>query len=159
MTYERGDAQRYCGDDGDDGAEHGDWLDGVQVEDRDDDQSASSVTCRVVSPNVFHVSSFVSEVHWLHMYSQSGGMVADNFHGDVEEFCEVFGVVVPCNVCDVHARIISYFPVCRLQKFRQVFTNVHTTDGNWRKVSEKLCKVYDMVDEVFMKCVNVVERS
>lgn len=25
------------------------------------------------------------------MYSQRGGMVADNFHGDVEEFCEVFG--------------------------------------------------------------------
>lgn len=275
MAYERGDAQRYCGDDGDDGAEYGDRLDGVQVEDRGDDQSAPSVTCGVVSPDVFHVSSFSSEVHWLHMYSQRGGMVADNFHGDVEEFCEFFGVVVPCEVfenirwheevggecvgveffrcdpvvevelvtvedvamaelacvlfhvvsdgvcageslarggfvligaddsrsvgflggnggevgvvypvafhshgdgecngihgeaaaevtvengvcvdacevCGIHVRTISYFLACRLQKFHQVFTNVHTVDGNWRKV-------YGMVDEIFMKCVNVVE--
>lgn len=47
------------------------------------------------------------------------------------------------------------FSACK--KFRQVFAMVHTVDGNWRKVSEKLCKVYGMVDEIFMKCVNVVE--
>ena len=47
------------------------------------------------------------------------------------------------------------FPACK--KFRQVFAMVHTVDGNWRKVSEKLCKVYGMVNEIFMKYVNVVE--
>lgn len=63
MAYERGDAQRYCGDDG---AEY--WLDGVRVEVIDGDQSAPSVTCRVVSPNVFHVSSFVSGALASHVF-------------------------------------------------------------------------------------------
>lgn len=52
--------------------------------------------------------------------------------------------------CPYH---IMFFGVSGVRNF----ANIHTIDGNWRKVSEKLCKVYDMVDEVFMKCVNVVE--
>lgn len=148
MAYDRGDAQRYCGDDGDDGAEHGDRLGGVQVDVIDGDQSAPSVTCGVVSPDVFHVSSFVSEVHWLHVYSQRGGMVVDNFHVDGEgngihreaaaEVTVENGVCVDaCNVCDIHARIISYFPVCRLQKivkFSPWFTQLTEIGARFRKV-------------------------
>lgn len=100
----------------------------------------------------------VGVVHPVAFHSHGDGE-GNGIHGEATaEVTVENGVCVDaCEVCDIHARIISYFPVCRLQKFRQVFSKVHTVDGNWRKVSEKLCKVYGMVDEVFMKCVNVVE--